>query len=57
MSIPLPSERPSFSAPQSSVIGRSPVGRASIAPLNQRVIYERAAPFWASEFPLTPRNE
>ncbi len=57
MSMPLPSERPSFSAPQSSVIGRSPVGRASIAPLNQRVIYECAAPFWASEFPLTPRNE
>ncbi len=59
MSMPLPSERPSFlrPPPQSSVIGRSPVGRASIAPLNQRVIYERAAPFWASEFPLTLRNE
>ncbi len=41
MSVPLPSERLSsplilknvFSAPQSSAIGRSPVGRASIAPL------------------------
>ncbi len=41
MSMPLPSERLSsplilknvFSAPQSSVIGRSPVGRASLAPL------------------------
>ncbi len=39
MSMPLPSEHPSFSAPQSSVIGRSPVGRASIAPLNQRVLW------------------
>ncbi len=39
MSMPLPSERPSFSAPQSSVMG---------APLNQRVTYEHAAPFWAS---------
>ncbi len=57
MSMPLPSERPSFSAPQSSVIGARLVGRANIAPLNQRVIYELAAPFWASEFPLTPRNE
>ncbi len=41
MSVPLPSERSSsplilknvFSAPQSSAIGRSPVGRASLAPL------------------------
>ncbi len=41
MSMPLPSERLSsplilknvFSAPQRSVIGRSPVGRASLAPL------------------------
>ncbi len=40
MIMPLPSEHLSFplilnefSAPQSSVIGRSPVGRASLAPL------------------------
>ncbi len=41
MNMPLPSEHLSsplilknvFSAPQSSVIGRSPVGRASLAPL------------------------
>ncbi len=39
---------------------RSPellMGRASTAPLTQRVIYEHTAPLWASEFPLILGNE
>ncbi len=60
MSMPLPSERLSsplilknvFSAPQSSAIGRSPVGRASLAPLTLEGYYEHAAPFRTSKFPL-----
>ncbi len=56
MSMPLPSERPSFSAPQSSVMSLA-CWSSQHCSLNQRVIYELAAPFWASEFPLTPRNE
>ncbi len=39
---------------------RSPellMGRASTAPLTQRVTYEHAAPLWASEFPLILGNE
>ncbi len=35
--------RNEFSSPELAV------GRASTAPLNQRVTYEHAAPFWASE--------
>ncbi len=61
--MPLPAERLSFplilrnefSAPPSSVI--SLAGRASTAPLTQRVTYEHAAPLWASEFPLILGNE
>ncbi len=60
MSVPLPSEHLSsplilknvFSAPQSSAIGRSPVGRASLAPLTVEGYYEHAAPFRTSKFPL-----
>ncbi len=54
MSMPLPSERLSFLSSEEWVL-RSPelaVGRASIAPFTQRVIYEHDAPFGASEFPL-----
>ncbi len=53
MSIPLPSERLSFLSfwGMSSPPSRARVGRASIAPLTLRVIYEQAASFWASEFP------
>ncbi len=60
MSMPLPSGRLKFPLTlrnEFSTLQSSSLVELALLSSPQRVTYEQAAPFWASEFPLILRNE